>query len=95
MIYTGLRKSPEEIVRLAIQEGVDLLGISILSGAHKSWFPSIIKLLKDHGKAHIRVIGGGIIPEKDIPKLEAMGVKKFFHPGTPLEEILKFIRKIV
>jgi len=94
IVYSGLRKAPEDIVEQAIQENVDALGISILSGAHKSWIPNIINLLNKKGRTDIKVIGGGIIPEEDIPELEAMGVKKVFHPGTPLEEILGYIRKI-
>jgi methylmalonyl-CoA mutase C-terminal domain/subunit len=94
VVYSGLRKAPEDIVEQAIQENVDVLGISILSGAHKSWIPNIINLLNKKGRSDIKVIGGGIIPEEDIPELKAMGVKEVFHPGTPLEEILGYIRKI-
>ena len=94
VVYTGLRKSPEEIVQQAVNERVNLLGISILSGAHKSWLPRIITLLKEKKRDDIKVIGGGIIPEKDIPELKAIGLQKFFHPGTPLEEILKVVNKI-
>lgn len=94
VVYSGLRKSPEEIVVQAIQENVGILGISILSGAHKSWLPNILKLLSKRGRMDIKVIGGGIIPEQDVPELEAMGIQKVFHPGTPLEEILTFIKQI-
>ena len=94
VVYTGLRKTPEEIVEQAIKENVNILGISILSGAHKSWLPGILKLLSKKGRMDIKVIGGGIIPEQDIPELTAMGLQKVFHPGTPLEEILTFIKQI-
>lgn len=94
VVYSGLRKSPEEIVEQAIKENVNILGISILSGAHKSWLPGILKLLNKKGRMDIKVIGGGIIPEQDIPELEAIGLQKVFHPGTPLEEILGFIMEL-
>ncbi len=95
VVYTGLRKTPEEIVEQAIKEGVAVIGISILSGAHKTWFPNVIKLLNEKSRSDIKVIGGGIIPEKDLPELKLAGVEKFFHPGTPLAEIRDYIWKII
>ena len=95
VIYTGLRKTPEEIVEQAIEEGAAVIGISILSGAHKTWFPSVIKLLNEKSRSDIKVIGGGIIPEKDLAELKLTGVQRFFHPGTPLAEIRDYIRKII
>ena len=95
VVYTGLRKTPEEIVEQTIKEGAAVIGISILSGAHKTWFPSIIKLLNEKSRSDIKVIGGGIIPEKDLAELKLTGVQRFFHPGTPLAEIRDYIRKII
>ncbi len=91
VVYSGLRKDPESIVKQALREKADIIGLSILSGAHKTWLPKIIKLLREEGRDDVKVIAGGVIPEKDIPKLEAAGVEKIFHPGTLLEEILKII----
>lgn len=90
VIYTGLHQTCEAIVEAAIQEDVDVIGLSILSGAHMTIFPKILKLLKGK-KADIPVIGGGIIPQDDIKKLERMGVKKLFGPGTPTTEIIEWI----
>jgi len=90
VIYTGLHQTCEAIVEAAIQEDVDVIGLSILSGAHMTIFPKILKLLKEK-KANITVIGGGIIPQDDIVKLEKMGVKKLFGPGTPTSEIVDWI----
>jgi len=94
VIYTGLHQTCEAIVEAAIQEDVDVIGLSILSGAHMTIFPKILKLLKEK-KADIPVIGGGIIPQDDIVKLEKMGVKKLFGPGTPTSEIVKWINNNV
>ncbi|MEO0137010.1 MAG: cobalamin B12-binding domain-containing protein [candidate division WOR-3 bacterium] len=90
VIYTGLHQTCEAIVEAAIQEDVDLIGLSILSGAHMTIFPKVLKLLKER-KANIPVIGGGIIPQDDVKKLEKMGVKKIFGPGTPTSEIVEWI----
>ena len=95
VVYTGLRKTPEEIVEQTIKEGAAVIGISILSGAHKTWFPSVIKLLNEKSRSDIKVIGGGIIPEKDLAELKLAGVQRFFHPGTPLAEIRDYIWKII
>lgn len=93
VIYTGLRRSPEEIVAQAVQEKVSAIGVSILSGAHKTWFPMIIDLLRENGKTDIKVFGGGIIPQEDVKGLKAIGVQGLFTPGTPLDKIVNFIRK--
>jgi len=95
VVYTGLHQTPEQIVATAIQEDVDLIGLSILSGAHDYLFPRIIELLKEKGAADIQVIGGGIIPDTDIPKLEKIGVKAVFTPGTRIEEAIAWVRKHV
>jgi len=93
VIYTGLHQTPEQIVAAAIQEDVDGIGLSILSGAHDYIFPEVIKLLKDKGAEDIIVFGGGIIPEEDISALSQAGVKAIFTPGTPIEEAVKWVRK--
>ncbi len=94
VIYTGLHQLSESIVEAAIQEDVDIIGLSILSGAHMTIFPKIIDLLKQKNAEHIIVIGGGIIPEEDIQKLLKMGVKQIFTPGTPTDKIVDYINKI-
>jgi len=93
VIYTGLRRTPEEIVNAAIQEDADLIGLSILSGAHPILFPKIIRLLREKGAEDIPVIAGGIIPEKDIPKMKKAGLREIFLPGTPTQDIVKWIRE--
>jgi methylmalonyl-CoA mutase C-terminal domain/subunit len=93
VIYTGLRQTPEQIVAAALQEDVDVIGLSILSGAHMRLFPEIMKLIKERGMDDILVIAGGIIPEDDIKPLKKMGIKAIFGPGTPTGEIIEFIRK--
>lgn len=95
VIYTGIRQTPEQIVEAAIQEDVDVIGLSILSGAHDYHFPKVMELLKEKGVTDILVIGGGIIPEEDIPMLKACGIKEIFGPGTPTTEIIKFIEQNV
>ena len=95
VIYTGLHQTPEQIVNTAIQEDVDLIAFSILSGAHLSLAGEMERLLKERNASDITVIGGGIIPDEDIPKLEAIGVKKVFLPGTSLEEIVSWTRENV
>ncbi len=95
VIYTGLHQTPEQIVEAAIQEDVDFIGISILSGAHMTIFPRILKLLQDKGAGHIIVSGGGIIPREDMEKLEKVGVKKLFGPGTPTSEIVEWAREVI
>lgn len=93
VIYTGLRRTPEEIVNAAVQEDADLIGLSILSGAHPILFPKIMKLLKEKGAEDIPVIAGGIIPEKDIPKMKKVGVREIFLPGTSTQDIVKWIKE--
>ncbi len=92
VIYTGLRQTPTMIVEAAIQEDVDCIGLSILSGAHMALFPRVMELLKKEGVDDIIVVCGGIIPEDDISELKKAGISEIFGPGTPLEEIVKYIR---
>ena len=91
VIYLGLRLTPEQIAEAAIQENVDVVGLSCLSGAHMALFPKIAKLIREKSNKDILVIGGGIIPKKDIPKLRESGIAQVFSPGTPFPEISKFI----
>lgn len=91
VIYLGLRLTPEQIAEAAIQEDVDVVGLSCLSGAHMALFPKTVRLIEEKSSKDILVIGGGIIPKKDIPQLEEAGLARVFGPGTPLEEIAKFI----
>ncbi len=93
VIYTGLHQTPEMIVESAVQEDVNLVGISVLSGAHMTVFPKIFNLLKEKGMDDIVVFGGGIIPLEDMEKLEKIGVEKLFGPGTPTSEIIEWTRK--
>src|SRR5262249_16047454 len=93
VIYSGLRQTPEQIVAAAIQEDVDVVGLSILSGAHNVLFPEVMRLLKDKGGEDIVVLAGGIIPDKDIPSLKAMGIREVFMPGTPTQRLVEFIRE--
>lgn len=93
VIYTGLHQTPEQIVAAAIQEDVDVIGLSILSGAHDYIFPRIVELLKERGADDISVIGGGIIPEEDIPKMKKAGIKAIFTPGTRIDETVAWVRK--
>jgi methylmalonyl-CoA mutase C-terminal domain/subunit len=95
VIYTGLRQTPEQIVAAAVQEDVDAIGLSILSGAHNVLFPEIMRLLKDENAGDIVVFAGGIIPEKDIPKMKAIGIREIFLPGTPTATAVEAIRRAV
>ena len=95
VVYTGLHQTPEQIVSAAIQEDVDLIGLSSLAGAHLYLFQKAIDLLKAQGADDIMVIGGGIIPEEDIAKLKAVGVREIFPPGTSLEAIVDWVRRNV
>jgi methylmalonyl-CoA mutase C-terminal domain/subunit len=95
VIYTGLRRTPEEIVNAAIQEDVDVIGLSILSGAHPVLFPRILRLLGEMGAEDIPVIAGGIIPEKDIPRMKKLGIREIFLPGSSTQEIVSWIRDLV
>jgi methylmalonyl-CoA mutase C-terminal domain/subunit len=92
VIYTGLHQTPEQIVSAAIQEDVDLIGLSSLAAAHLRLFQKVIDLLQTQGAGDIMVVGGGIIPEQDIGKLRAMGVKEIFLPGSSLETIVDWVR---
>ena len=93
VIYTGIRQTPEMIVEAAVQEDVDVVGLSILSGAHMELFPPIVDGLKRKGMAEVLVVAGGIIPDEDSLGLEQMGIKAIFGPGTSTDEIAEFIRK--
>ncbi len=95
VIYTGLRRTPDEIVNAAVQEDVDVIGLSILSGAHNVIFPKIMDLLKEKGADDIAVIAGGIIPDKDIPFLEKIGVSRIFLPGSSTRDIADWIKESV
>ena len=95
VIYTGLRQTPEQIVSAAVQEDVDAIGLSILSGAHNVLFPEIMRLLKEEGAHDIVVVAGGIIPEQDIPKLKEMGIREIFLPGTTTAAAVNAIRQAV
>ncbi len=95
VVYTGVRKTPEMIVEAALQEDVDVVGISLLSGAHMTVFPKILKLLRDKGLQDVLLFGGGIIPEKDIEELKRSGVGEIFTPGASTVEIIKYIREWV
>jgi methylmalonyl-CoA mutase C-terminal domain/subunit len=93
VIYTGLHQTPEMVVETAIQEDVDGIGISLLSGAHMTLFPEVLRLLKERGAGDIVVFGGGIIPDEDIPPLREMGVNKIFGPGTSLDDVVTFVNE--
>ena len=92
VIYTGLRQTPEMVVSAALDEGVHCIGLSILSGAHNALFPKIMELLKKEGMDDVRVVGGGIMPEDDIAELKKAGIAAIFGPGTPLDEIVEYIK---
>lgn len=94
VIYTGLRQTPEMIVEAALQEDVDVIGLSILSGAHMALAPRIIDLMKAHGLDDVKIIIGGIVPDDDIPALEKMGVSAVFGPGASMEKIVEYVRKV-
>jgi methylmalonyl-CoA mutase C-terminal domain/subunit len=91
VVYTGLRQSPEQIVSAALQEDADVIGLSILSGAHNHIAPRVMDLLKQRSMDDVMVVIGGIIPDVDIPKLKEIGIKGVFLPGTPMQEIVDFI----
>jgi methylmalonyl-CoA mutase C-terminal domain/subunit len=95
VIYTGLHQTPEMIAEAAVQEDVDAIGLSILSGAHMTLFPAVVECLRARGVDDIALFGGGIIPEEDIPKLEVLGVKGIFRPGASTEEIIRWVRENV
>ncbi len=93
VVYSGLHQTPEEVVQAAIQEDVDMIGLSSLAGAHMHLFPRVVALLKEKGADDIVVCGGGIFPEEDIPKLKKVGIKEIFTPGTPLREVVKWVEE--
>ncbi|MFQ3580379.1 MAG: cobalamin B12-binding domain-containing protein [Chloracidobacterium sp.] len=95
VIYTGLRQTPEQIVAAAVQEDVDAIGVSILSGAHMTLFPRILELMREQGIDDIPLFGGGIIPDEDIPKLKAAGVDEIFTPGATMDAIIAYIQNRV
>jgi methylmalonyl-CoA mutase C-terminal domain/subunit len=95
VIYTGLHRSPEEVVEAAIQEDVDVIGVSILSGAHMTVFPRLVALLRERNADDIIVVGGGVIPDDDIPKLREAGVRELLLQDTPPAEIVAMIRRVV
>ena len=95
VIYTGLHRTPEEVVEAAIQEDVDVIGVSILSGAHMTVFPRLLKLLDERGARDILVVGGGVIPDEDVARLKAMGVAELLLQDTPPETIVATVRRVV
>ncbi len=95
VIYTGLRQTPEQIAETALQEDVDVIGLSILSGAHRALFPRIMKLLEQKGMTDVVVFAGGIIPEEDIAEIKELGIKEIFGPGTTTQKIIEYVRKNV
>lgn len=92
VIYTGLRQTPEMVASAAIQEDVDVVGLSCLSGAHMYLFPKVVELLRERGAEDIVVFGGGIIPDEDIPKLKEAGIAEIFTPGASLKEIIEWVK---
>lgn len=92
IIYTGLHQTPEQIVATAVQEDVQAIGLSIHSGAHNSLFPRVLELLKEQGATDVTLFGGGIIPDDDVPRLKAAGVRMLFRPATPMHEIVDFVK---
>ena len=95
VIYTGLRQTPERIAKAALEEDVDVVGLSLHSGAHMTLFPRVQELLKAEGLAHVLLTGGGVIPEKDREELAALGVGRIFGPGTPTKELVAYIEEEV
>jgi methylmalonyl-CoA mutase C-terminal domain/subunit len=95
VVYTGIRQTPEMIAEAALQEDVDVVGMSILSGAHMALFPRVMDLLREYDIEDVLVVAGGIIPDEDVPALNEMGVKGIFGPGTSTDEIVSFIRENV
>ena len=95
VIYTGLRQTPEMVVSAALQEDVDVIGLSILSGAHMALFPKIVELAKEKGVGDVLFLAGGIIPDDDVAALEELGIKGIFGPGTSADEIVEFVKRSV
>lgn len=92
VIYTGLRQTPEQIVAAAVQEDVDVVGLSILSGAHNYLFPRVVELMNEQGVDDVLIIGGGVIPDEDIPGLKEAGISEIFTPGTTTTQMIEFIK---
>jgi methylmalonyl-CoA mutase C-terminal domain/subunit len=92
VVYTGIRQTPEMIAEAALQEDVDVIGMSILSGAHMALFPKVIELLREYGMDDVLIVAGGIIPDEDVPALKALGIQGIFGPGTTTDRIVEFIR---
>jgi methylmalonyl-CoA mutase C-terminal domain/subunit len=95
VIYTGLRQTPEQIAEASLQEDVDVVGLSSLSGAHMHLFPKVVEMLKQRGLAEVIVLGGGVIPHEDVERLKEAGVSRVFTPGTSTDEIVEYIRQEV
>ena len=95
VIYTGIRQTAESIAETAVQEDVDVVGLSCLSGVHSHYFPKVAQLLKEKGMNEVLIIGGGIVPEEDIPQLKKSGIKEVFGPGSSIKDIAKFITENV
>jgi len=93
VVYTGIRQTPEMIAEAALQEDVDVIGMSILSGAHMALFPKVVDLLREYGMDDVLVVAGGIIPDEDVPTLKALGIQGVFGPGTTTDRIVEFIRE--
>jgi methylmalonyl-CoA mutase C-terminal domain/subunit len=93
VVYTGIRQTPEMIAEAALQEDVDVVGMSILSGAHMALFPKVMDLLREYGMDDVLIVAGGIIPDEDVPVLNEMGIRGIFGPGTSTDEIVAFIRE--
>jgi len=93
VVYTGIRQTPEMIAEAALQEDVDVIGMSILSGAHMALFPKVVDLLREYGMDDVLVVAGGIIPDEDVPTLKALGIQGIFGPGTTTDRIVEFIRE--
>jgi len=95
VIYTGLRQTPEQIVGAALQEDADVIGLSVLSGAHNQICPRVMELMREHGLDDVLVLVGGIVPDPDVPRLQQMGIRGIFRPGSAIREIVDFIRQHV
>ena len=95
VIYTGLRQTPEQIAEAALQEDVNVVAMSILSGAHGHRFPKVVNLVREKGMDDVLIIGGGVIPDSDIPALKEAGIAEVFTPGTPTTDVVKFIKEHV
>ena len=93
VVYTGLRQTPEQIVEAAMQEDVDVLAMSVLSGAHMTLLPAVMKLMEERGMSDVLVLAGGIIPDEDVPALKEKGIADVFGPGTPTDEIVRYIHE--